>query len=606
MDWRGPHWRQVISCSAAFREQALGLLTVQQHAELMPSAAISACEKGEIEHFFIGDDDEELSLAQLFEWAEEEFATMVAPDGPDEAAGPPLIQKQQRGWQPKVSACEKEIATLLVPGVVPGTAIGGKGKVATELEPGVTPGTAIGCKGSSGTHTDQEPNVITGALISACEKECCNSETQTELSIPAGVHLVATANADEAQAVATWWAKQQRGSEPNVITDISACEENHQAKQAMQLGGAGLQQRGLEPNVLADTTLISACEENTQCAGMQQRGLPPEELQSALGRWAEKAIEAEDQTNALISACDSELLIDVPPYISACDEESKGDKAIESGRRAEKAIETEDQTNALISACDFELLTDLQPFISACDEESKGDKAIKLFAEMPKPNFACEKGDKAENATCDSAELQEQAEHGEPGVAALAAMTARKPKRTRGKRKAMEPSGAVTLQRGFEPNVITDTTLSSICKKGEISACQKDRQAVKAMELGFVVVQQRGSAPIAPSSACEKGDKAGQAIESLTACEKGDKAEKISARAKGHQAEQLRPAWADIVDGKGRACEKDQKAESAWADIGTGAVSRRANRELMRLQAANVVLCNKLIALGIQPSIPDE
>ena len=157
----------------------------------------------------------------------------------------------------------------------------------------------------------------------------------------------------------------QRGLEPNVIADttlISACEKNTQAEKAMQLGGGGQQQRGLEPIVIADTTLISACEEDEVEEAMellpetQQRGIDPDVI----------------TYEALVSACDKDHKIDTMERFA---EMQKSDRhtytalisASEKGESVEKAMELFDEM----------ILRTFKALFMGCEDNKVAENAMK-------------------------------------------------------------------------------------------------------------------------------------------------------------------------------------------------------------------------------------
>ena len=221
--------------------------------------------------------------------------------------------------------------------------------------------------------------------------------------------------------------------------DISACDMSYKAEEAMEpmqplnlpLGGAGPHQRGLEPNVIADTTLISACEKNTQaekamrCEGnLKLRDLEPTISACEKSHNGEKAIGLHGEMQQV------DLIPEVSTYnaqTKACEKSNKAEKAMQLGgggqqQRGLEPIVIADTT--LISACEedeveeaMELLPETQQrgidpdvityeaLVSACDKDHKID-TMERFAEMQKSDrhtytaliSASEKGESVEKA----------------------------------------------------------------------------------------------------------------------------------------------------------------------------------------------------------------
>ena len=355
-----------------------------------------------------------------------------------------------------------------------------------------------------------------------------------------------------------------------------ACKENHQAEKAMQLGGAGLQQRGSEPNVLSDTTLISAREENHQAekamqlgGDLKQRGLEPNVAISACEKShnGEKAIGLHGEMQHV------DLIPEVSTYNAqtrACEKSNKAEKyeAEEAMELfAEDCLQSElgiwaEAACALISACEQEDIADhqagkamepdggdmqqrgLEPnvAISACEKSHNGEKAIGLHGEMQQVDLIPEVS--TYNAQTKACEKSNKAE------------------------KAMQLGGGGQQQRGLEPIVIADTTLISACEEDEVE---------EAMEL-LPETQQRGIDPDvityeALVSACDKDHKI-DTMERFAEMQKSDRhtyTALISASEKGESVEKAMELFDEMILRTFKAlfmgCEDNKVAENAMKRV---------------------------------------
>ena len=154
--------------------------------------------------------------------------------------------------------------------------------------------------------------------------------------------------------------------------------------------------------------------------------------------------------------------------------------------------------------------------------------------------------------------------------------------------KAME-LGVEMQQRGLEPNGSTVAALISACEEGQISACEKDHQVEKAMELG-VEMQQRGLEPngstvTALISACEKGQ--------ISACEKG-----LTRPASGMCIENDNASSRCIENDNGQisACEKEHQVEKAM-ELGVEMQQRGLEQKWNCLQKWNSMQVEKAMEL---------
>ena len=502
------------------------------------------------------------------------------------------------------------------------------------------------------------------ALISAGEKNH-TEETQTDLSIPVGTCLVAATTAQEALAVATWWAG-------------CAHEKNQQAEKTPDLV-AGMQQLGVNLDVPTYNAPHSACEKGNKAEKttelqdeMQTTGSEPngstDEKGNSGAQTPEQTPELLTDTQPLISACEtrivdahisacnSELLIVLQPIISACEKVSKGDEAIELF-----ADELKQRGMAPMSACDVDQAETLAlDDISACE---KGEKDMKLRAEIqqsetmevdtldlaPDGISACE-----EKAFELVAVLQQRGS--EPNANTCTSLVShtrkgRKGKKGKGKKegKTLEPL-AETQQDGETPEVFTPNALSSaceVCHKDECVVAQLDERNKSASSTATIVVddemQQRGLEHNAQDRACEKSEaekdaKLSAEIQSetmevdtlelapdvISACEVKDIELVAGLQQRGLMpiantctslVSETRKGKSKGKKGKGKDFEKtslcherrgrdiidfqevktfellaepqQEQHRPSWADIGTGAVTLNAPREVKRLEAEN-------------------